>query len=150
MEKERERNISMWLALLCPQLGTWPTTQACALTGDRTSGPLVSRPALTGGQWSTEPHQPGCLHSCFTLFNKCLLSTRYMPGTVLGIRDMELYKSDLSLPPWTSQCTRKDIMWKLTIKQLFDYICDKCHESEVPDAGREYKGPDPGWASFRK
>ena len=31
-EKERERNIEH-LHLACPQLGTWPTTQACALTG---------------------------------------------------------------------------------------------------------------------
>ena len=29
----RERN-SDQLSLSCPQLGTWPTTQACALTGN--------------------------------------------------------------------------------------------------------------------
>ena len=34
------------LPLTHPQLGTWPTTQACALTGNRTSDPLVGRPAL--------------------------------------------------------------------------------------------------------
>ena len=33
-EKKRERNINMWLPLMCPQLGTWPTTQACTLTGN--------------------------------------------------------------------------------------------------------------------
>ena len=32
-EKERERNINVWLPLACPLLGTWPVTQACALTG---------------------------------------------------------------------------------------------------------------------
>ena len=26
----RERNTNVWLLLTCPQLGTWPTTQACA------------------------------------------------------------------------------------------------------------------------
>ena len=31
-KKERERNISVWLPLLCFPLATWPTTQACALT----------------------------------------------------------------------------------------------------------------------
>ena len=31
----------MWLALKHPPLGTWPTTQACALTGNQTSDPLV-------------------------------------------------------------------------------------------------------------
>ena len=40
-EKERERNINVWLPLTCPLLGTWPTTQACALTGNRTGDPLV-------------------------------------------------------------------------------------------------------------
>ena len=31
-EKE-ERNINVWLPLMHPLLGTWPTTQACALMG---------------------------------------------------------------------------------------------------------------------
>ena len=31
---------------MCPLLGTWLATQACALTGNRTSDPLVHRPAL--------------------------------------------------------------------------------------------------------
>ena len=46
-EKERERNISVWLPLVHPLLGTWPATQACALTGNRTCNPLVLRPALS-------------------------------------------------------------------------------------------------------
>ena len=37
----------MWLPLTHPQLGTWPATQAHALTGNRTSDPLVHRPALS-------------------------------------------------------------------------------------------------------
>ena len=45
-EKERERNIDVWLPLAHPSLGTWPTTQACSLTGDWTSDPLVLRLAL--------------------------------------------------------------------------------------------------------
>ena len=45
-EKERERNIYVWLPLAHPQLGTWPATQACALTGNRTGDPLVRRLAL--------------------------------------------------------------------------------------------------------
>ena len=36
-KKERERNINVWLPLAHPQLGAWPATQACALTGNRTS-----------------------------------------------------------------------------------------------------------------
>ena len=34
---ERKRNIIVWLPLWLPLLGTWPVTQACALTGNRTS-----------------------------------------------------------------------------------------------------------------
>ena len=55
-EKERESNINVWLPLMCPLLGTWPATQACALTGNRTSYPLVLRralnpPSLTSQEW---------------------------------------------------------------------------------------------------
>ena len=45
-EKERERNIHVWLPLMRPLLGTWPATQACALTGNRTGDRLVRRPVL--------------------------------------------------------------------------------------------------------
>ena len=45
-EKERKKNISMRLPLMCPLLGTWSTTQASALTGNRTCDPLVRRPVL--------------------------------------------------------------------------------------------------------
>ena len=45
-EKERERNINLWLPLMFPLLGTWPTTQACALTGNGTNNPLVRRLVL--------------------------------------------------------------------------------------------------------
>ena len=36
----------MWLPLTSSQLGTWPAMQACALTGNQTSDPLVHRPVL--------------------------------------------------------------------------------------------------------
>ena len=45
-KQERERNINVWLPLTSPLLGTQHATQACALTGNRTSDPLVHRPAL--------------------------------------------------------------------------------------------------------
>ena len=35
-EKERKRNINVWLPLTRPLLGTWPATQSCALTGNQT------------------------------------------------------------------------------------------------------------------
>ena len=52
------------LPLTCPQLGTWPTTQACALTGNRTGQPF----GLQDDAQSTEPHQSGwrsSLNMCF-------------------------------------------------------------------------------------
>ena len=44
------------VASLTYHLGNWPETQACALTGNRTSDLSVQ----TGTQF-TEPHQPGHL-----------------------------------------------------------------------------------------
>ena len=44
--ERRERNTDVRLLLTRPLLGTWPTTQACALTGNRTSNPLVRSPVL--------------------------------------------------------------------------------------------------------
>ena len=35
-EKEREKNINVWLPLVHPLLRTWPTTQVGALTGNQT------------------------------------------------------------------------------------------------------------------
>ena len=54
-EKEREKNINVWLPLAHPLLGTGPTTQACALTSNQTGDPFGS-PASTQ---SAEPCQPG-------------------------------------------------------------------------------------------
>ena len=44
-EKEREININVWLPLTCPPTRDLATTQACTLTGNQTSDPLVRRPA---------------------------------------------------------------------------------------------------------
>ena len=45
-EGERDRNINVWLLLVCPLLGTWPITQAYALTGNQTGDPFFCRPML--------------------------------------------------------------------------------------------------------
>ena len=42
-EGEREGEKHRWLPLTYPQLGTWPTIQACALAGNWTSGLLTHR-----------------------------------------------------------------------------------------------------------
>ena len=42
-EKERKKNINVWLPLTRPPpQGSWPATQASALTGNRICGPLVT------------------------------------------------------------------------------------------------------------
>ena len=40
-EREKKRNINVWVPLVHPSLGTWPATQACALTGNRTRKRLL-------------------------------------------------------------------------------------------------------------
>ena len=47
-----------WLLLHCPQLGTWPATQACALTGNRTGNSLVRRSMLTPLSYTSQ----GCIY----------------------------------------------------------------------------------------
>ena len=50
-EKERERNMKVWLPLTCPQMGTCPTHP----DWESNQGPFSSQ----AGTPSTEPHQPG-------------------------------------------------------------------------------------------
>ena len=57
-EKERERNINVWLPLARPLLGTWPAFQACALTGNPISNPLVHRPRLNPLSHKSQGHMP--------------------------------------------------------------------------------------------
>ena len=53
-EKERKRNINVWLPLSRPLLGTWTSTQACALIGNQTF-------CSQAGIQSTEPLQPDAI-----------------------------------------------------------------------------------------
>ena len=50
-EKERERNINVWLPLACLLVGTWPATQACALTGNWTGTSWLPGPCSV--HWAT-------------------------------------------------------------------------------------------------
>ena len=61
--KEREKNMmcerhSDRLPLSCPQLGTWPATRACALTGNR-----ISDLSALGPELSPLSHTSQDLHS---------------------------------------------------------------------------------------
>ena len=52
-----ERNFD-WLPSAHPSLGTWPTTQACILIGNRTNDLEVLRPALSPLSYTSQGHQP--------------------------------------------------------------------------------------------
>ena len=54
-EGERERNISVWLPLARPILGTWPPTPGRCPDWELDQQPFDSQ----GSTQSTEPHQPG-------------------------------------------------------------------------------------------
>ena len=61
--EEREGNINVWLPLMRPLLGTWPATQACALTGNQTQDPLVPRSALNPLSHTSQGKKRKCLNS---------------------------------------------------------------------------------------
>ena len=55
-EGERERNSNVWFPLARPLLRTWPATQACALTGNRTGSPLLRSSMLSPLSHTSEAH----------------------------------------------------------------------------------------------
>ena len=55
-EKESEKSFNVWLPLMRPLLGTWPTTQARALDWELNQQPSGSQAALN---LLSQPHQPG-------------------------------------------------------------------------------------------
>ena len=69
-ERKRERNINVWLPLPWPSLGTWPRTQACALTGNWTSDPSVCRRVLNLLSHISQ--------ACFSKFSKTKLFNHHL------------------------------------------------------------------------
>ena len=80
-EKDRERNINGWLPLVHPLLGTWPATQACALTGNWTGDPLVRRPSSI--HWATPARMRMFRPSCTAVGTPWEKSRR--PPGILGV-----------------------------------------------------------------
>ena len=90
-EKEREGEKHRYVvASHAPPLETWPETQACALTGNRTSDPLIHRPALNPLSHTSQspipavlmqeqkvPVPPECLQGFLTLSYFFVLYTCY-------------------------------------------------------------------------
>ena len=85
-----------WLPLAHPQSGTGPTIQACALTRNKTSSPLVHRLALNPLSFYTQstfilPFLPLCL-LCGLLREVCLKSP-----TPMGLSIGHLYFEAMTL-----------------------------------------------------
>ena len=85
--------------LSCPQLGTWPATQACALTGNRTGNPSVLRPALnplrhTSQGWSYLLRSP-CTHP--SQFSNGL---NLIDLTGLNLSNKEMHWKDMGIGRW--------------------------------------------------
>ena len=58
----RERNINVQLPLICPLLGTWPATQARALTGSQNGDPLVRSLVLNPLSHTSQGMNSGISH----------------------------------------------------------------------------------------
>ena len=96
-EKERERNIHVWLPLLRPLLGTWPATQACALTGNRTADPLVHRLVLSPLSHTSQGPSITIYHP-----TPSPTSPHHLPSdnyhTIVCVHDLSFLPSSPSLP----------------------------------------------------
>ena len=66
---EKGRKTSLWLLLMHPLLGTWPTTQACALTGLRTGKHLFHRPALNPLSYTSQGYIKLILITALSVYN---------------------------------------------------------------------------------
>ena len=88
-QKERERNINMWnidlLPLTCPQLRTWPTTQAYALTGNRSGNLFVHRLVLNPLSHTSQGSflfLKTNIFACFRLLAHFLMSSAVLLGSL--------------------------------------------------------------------
>ena len=55
--RKRETSIGYWLPLSCAEMGTWPATQACALTGNQTGDLSVCILALNPLNRTSQNHK---------------------------------------------------------------------------------------------
>ena len=83
-EKESERNINVWLPFTHPLRGTWPTTQACALTGNQTGDPLVRRLALNPLSHTSQGKKYIlCISKFFILFDPAISFLDIYPKEII-------------------------------------------------------------------
>ena len=80
-EKERKRNINVWLTFSRPQLETWPAIQACAMIGNQTGNPLVRRLALNPLNHTSQGCRECFESKCIFLFKIYLFLERGREGS---------------------------------------------------------------------
>ena len=121
-EKERERNINVWLRLTCLQPGTWPTARAYALTGNQTSDPLVQRPALSPLSHTSQGYRYILIIPCFKLshswYIKKMFSSIFTKGfyvlSFLLILNLRICSFELSIPTSLEMRTMLElVLWGL-------------------------------------
>ena len=146
-DKERERNINVWLPLTCPPLGTWPATQACALSGNQTGDPLVRSPCSV--HWATPARAYHCLLVFrVQVFNHCGVSI--WPFPLPWLRDSQKecvlfckWIVTSFLPPFGSGVLSCDCFFLCTEVVLFR-VTHKTHASFVWDSIKQVSDTDRG------
>ena len=132
----------MWLPLVCPLLGTWPATQAYALTGNRTDDPLLHSPALS--LLSHTSQGPGLL---FDTSNTCchchtsakvpamkvydILVDKPSTGVSVGIRAPN-YAATVTVQGPAFQFTGTYRMRHSLIRSWHLHLCQQSHHAGSP------------------
>ena len=117
---------------MSPPLGTWPTTQACALSGNRTGDPLVC--SLHSIHWAT-PARVGVsfIKSINNIAKTVLIKCFHKSNTISLGKSLavgyyqRIYKSEVclqSIQPWNIK--NRDIYWKRYKIQETLYIGKWC------------------------
>ena len=125
-------SLRVWLPLALPLLGTWFATQACALTGTRTSDPLVPRPVLSPLSHTSQGqsllssqlrpllqlhHSSASLSSPLFEFvpSQVLLFLRF-PSKLLGCKG----------PPQSLFLREFDLKFEVSVYLLYNLHCARC------------------------
>ena len=105
--------MNVCLPLTCSLLGTWSTTQACALTGNQTSDPLVT------DQYSIHWATPGRV-PCDFLFE---------PTVFINCQILDIFQVFFScwFLIYFIQVHRKDTAWFQSVQLYWDLPCGPEH-----------------------
>ena len=107
-EKERERNVNVWLPLVGPLLETWPATQARALTGPRTGKPLLHSPALNPLSRTSQVYSWDYLHIVCVRWKHSLMLCHTSPcKTRRAVGSLKSALAGVFIPQKSANATNK-------------------------------------------